>query len=49
MSTAGLEVWDMSGDVSRSVMCVADDISSTSCQSDGDSVRKIVLSEAVVV
>lgn len=44
MSTAGLEVWDMSGDVSRSVMCVADVISS-----DGDSVRKIVLSEAVVV
>lgn len=50
MSNAGLDVWELSGDGSCSVvMCVADVISSTNCQSDGDIVREIVLAEAVVV
>lgn len=46
MSNAGLDVWEVSGDGSCSVvMCVADVISSTDCQTDGE----VVLAEAVVV
>lgn len=42
------ESWDLSGNVSSSVvMCVADVNSSTSCQSDGDTVGEIVLTEVV--
>lgn len=50
MSNAELEVWELSDDGSTSVvMCVADVILSTSCQSDGDMVREIVLAETVVL
>lgn len=46
ISNAGLDVWEVSGDGSCSVvMCVADVISSTDCQTDGE----VVLGEAVVV
>lgn len=50
MSNAELEVCDLFGDCSPSVvMCVADVILSTSCPSDGFIVKEIVLSESVVV
>lgn len=50
MSKAGLDVWDLSGDVCCSVViCVADGISSTSCQSVGDTVDEIVLTEVLDV
>lgn len=50
MSNAGLAVRALSGDVGCSVLiCVADVISSTSCQSDEDTVGEIVLTEVLVV